>query len=49
MIEYDRIDISEDIDMNKTCVSKKCDICHYWYFVDKNFNYEPYFCNGVMI
>ena len=49
MIEYDRIDISEGIDMNKTCVSKKCDICHYWYFVDKNFNYEPYFCNGVMI
>ena len=25
---------------------QKCDICHYWYFLDKNFNYELYFCNG---
>ena len=46
MLEYDRIDISEVIDMNKTSSSKKCDICHYWYFLDKNFNYEPYLCNG---
>ena len=46
MLEYDRIDISEDIDMNKTSASKECDICHYWYFVDQNFNYEPYLCNG---
>ena len=30
----------------KTNVSKECDICHYWYFLDKNFNYEPYLCNG---
>ena len=25
---------------------KKCDICHYWYFVDENFNYEPNLCKG---
>ena len=29
MLEYDRIDISERIDINKTSASKKCDICHY--------------------
>ena len=46
MLEYDRIDISEGIDMDKTKKSKECDICHYWYFLDKNFNYEPYLCNG---
>ena len=46
MLEYDRIDISEGIDMDKTNKSKECDICHYWYFLDKNFNYEPYLCNG---
>ena len=46
MLEYDRIDISEGIDSNKTNASKECDICHYWYFLDKNFNYEPYLCNG---
>ena len=45
MLEYDEIDISEAIDMNKKNASKECDICHYWYFLDKNFNYEPYLCN----
>ena len=45
MSEYDKIDISEDIDTNKTSTSKECNICHYWYFLDKNFNYEPYLCN----
>ena len=30
MLEFDRIDISEEIDVNKTSLSKECDICHYW-------------------
>ena len=46
MLEYDRIDISEGIDIYKASALKKCDICHYWYLIDKNFNYEPYLCNG---
>ena len=46
MLEYDKIDISEGIDINKTSPSKECDICHYWYFLDKSFNYEPHLCNG---
>ena len=29
MLEYNRIDISEGIDINKASASKKCDICHY--------------------
>ena len=33
-------------DINKTNASKECDICHYRYFLDKDFNYEPYLCNG---
>ena len=41
MLEYDRMYISEGIDINKTNASKKCDICHYCYFLNKNFNYEP--------
>ena len=41
MLEYDRRDISEGIDVNKTIASKECDICHYWYFLDKHFKYEP--------
>ena len=46
MLEYDRIDISEGIDVNKTCLSKKCNICHYWYFNNIGFKYEKYLCNG---
>ena len=47
MLEFDRIDISEGVGINKTSVSKEFGICHYWYFLDKNLsNYEPYLCNG---
>ena len=46
MLEYDRIDISEGIQINKTNASKERDICHYWYFLSKNVNYKPYLCNG---
>ena len=35
MLEYDRVVISEGIDINKTNASEKCDICHYWYFLIK--------------
>ena len=46
MLEYNRIDISEGIDVNKTNASKKCDICHYSYCKDISFKYELYLCNG---
>ena len=46
MLEYDRIDISEGIDVNKASLSKECDICHYWYFKGVGFKYENYLCNG---
>ena len=34
MLHFDRIDDSEGINVNKTCKSKACDICHYWYFLN---------------
>ena len=46
MLQHDRTDISEGIDVNKTNALKQCDICHYWYFKDIGFTYEPYLCNG---
>ena len=46
MIEYERIDISEGINVKKTNKSKECMLCHYWYFLDKNFSYGPYLCDG---
>ena len=46
MLEYDRINISEGIDINRTSISKEYDICHFWYFKDIGFKYEPNLCNG---
>ena len=46
MLEYERTDISEGIEVNKTNLSKECDIYHYWYFKDIGFKYEPYLCIG---
>ena len=46
MLEYDRINISKGIDVNKTNASKECGICHYSYFKNISFKYEPYLCNG---
>ena len=46
MLLYNRIDILEGIDVNKTNKSKECMLCHYWYFLDKNFGYGPYFVDG---
>ena len=35
MLCYNRIEISEGINVNKTSASKECIICHYWYFLVK--------------
>ena len=46
MLEYDRIDICEGVDVNKTNLSNKCDkIGTNWYFKDIGFKYEKYLCN----
>ena len=46
ILKYDRIDTSERIDVDKTNESRECKLCHYWYFLNKNFSYEPYLCDG---
>ena len=47
MLAYDRTVISEGIDVDKSSdKSKECHICHYWYFLDKNFSYQRHLCNG---
>ena len=46
MLHYNRIDISERIDSNKTSASIECGISHYWYFL--NNMCQPYACN-IMI
>ena len=45
MLYFDRINVSERIDVNKTIASKECDICHYWYFLSKGFKFQSNVCN----
>ena len=44
MLQCDRIDVSEGIDINKTNSSEECDICHDWYFKDIGFQCDLYPC-----
>ena len=47
MLEYDRIDNSEGIGSTRNkLVSKECWMCHFWFFIDKNFNFDGRLCNG---
>ena len=47
MLEYDRIDFSKGVDIKKCKeTSRECSLCKFYYFLDKNFNYGPYLCDG---
>ena len=45
MLQHEKIDVSEGIDVNKTNASKECMLCHYWYFKDVGFKFEPHVSN----
>ena len=46
MLYFDRTGVSKGIDVNKTSDSKKFDICHYLYFLDKGFKFHLDVCNS---
>ena len=45
MLQHQKIDVSEGIDVNKTSASKECQLCHYWFFKDTGFKFEEHICN----
>ena len=45
MLQYEKIDASEGIDVNKTRASKECELCRYWFFKDVGFKLEEHVCN----
>ena len=49
MLQYDRIDVSEGIDINKISASKQCDICHYWYCLNKSLSFKYMYAIDAMI
>ena len=48
MLYYNRMEYYGMLhyDVIKTSKSKECNICHYWYFLNKGFKFRPNFCNG---
>ena len=45
MLYFDKTDVSERIDGNKTAKSKERDTFHYWYFLNIGFKLQSYVCN----
>ena len=45
MMQYNKTNVSEVIDVNKTSASKECVLYHYWFFKDIGFKFEEHVCN----
>ena len=43
----DRTAIFEGVDVKKTSESKECNICHYWYLLNKGFKFQPSVCKSI--
>ena len=46
MLQYQKIDVLEGIDVNKTSASEECELCQYWFFKDVGFKFEKHVCDG---
>ena len=46
MLCYYRIYVSAGIDITKMKALTEYSSWHYWYFLDKEFKFQPYICNG---
>ena len=45
MLYYDRMNVYEEIHVNKTSASKECDVCHYSHLLNYSFKFQPNVCN----
>ena len=46
ILEYDKINVSEQIDINKINALRECIICECWYFREMSFLFQPKVCDG---
>ena len=44
-LQFEKIDVSEGIDVNETSAPKECELWHYWFFKDIEFKFEEHVCN----
>ena len=45
MLQYEKGNVSERSDINKTYLTKECELCYYWLFEDVEFKFEEHVCN----
>ena len=45
MLYFDKIKVSDRIDVIKASASIEVNICHYWYVLNKDFKFQPKVCN----
>ena len=45
MLQDEKIDVLEGIDVNKISASKECELCNYWFFKDVGFKFEEHVCS----
>ena len=45
MLYFERIEVFEGNNVNKTSDSKECDVGHYYHFLNKGFKFQPNVCN----
>ena len=45
ILYYDKIEVSEGINIDETSASKECDICHHWNFLNRGFKFQLCVCN----
>ena len=45
MLRYQKIHVSEGINLNKTSASKECELRHYWFFKDIGSKFKDNVCN----
>ena len=48
MLQFYRIDVSLWVDVDKTDGSSECIVCHYWYYLNINFRFDPKICKSAM-
>ena len=48
MLKYEKIDVSERIDVNKTSASWECELCSHWFFKDFGFKFEEHVYNRCL-
>ena len=49
MLQYEKIDVSEGIDINKTSASRECEFCHYCFLEMLDLNLKSMFVMDVML